>query len=559
MSSFDIEEHGDGVLKAHNNLNAALTSLLHKPSFQRLQHVATFPPADRPNATVALQTQISQISHIMSRLEEWKTLQKELEHIYHQFNVVKGSLLSCLSPVGSMPHEIIQQVAEFAVDSPRHTRQILTLSHVCRKWRQAVFDISNLFTSPDWLHWPSTTRHDWLARAGERTLEARLAAYEPGKEISLPVEAVFEAITPFMNRLRTLGLQLGPRGDSTSQEALAFELMFRSPMPCVEAINISGAYDWSAGFDPILMPRLRSLHCSELQLTCAPSGSVTWFQSLGWRVHTQSDLGRLFDVLELQQNAFHLTLYAHPRHGFDNPLTLYPPRDPPFAHLTSLRLHGFCGLDEQWFNTLIVQFRAPQLRSLELFEMSWEVFDILVTDMPKVASSNVRSLLIAGFDQISLRRFFSALSPQIPDSDAGRDLPFPNLEQLIFQDLQYTDPALAEAAVDALIPCVAPRKGVLKSLVLPATLAPKLSDISDASAGLVDENKGKAKQTKENDGSGEDGGDDESEEAEPPDVKSLTLEEELSLQEASGLSKIEYLYILDHHGYDLPQPFYFSP
>ena len=71
-----------------------------------------------------------------------------------------------------LPIELLQDIISLAVPYPRddyHTT--LRLSQVSKRFRDAVLDISRLFTEPKWIRWPVPLLELWCQRACNNPIE----------------------------------------------------------------------------------------------------------------------------------------------------------------------------------------------------------------------------------------------------------------------------------------------------------------------------------------------------------------------------------------------------
>ncbi|KAF8311207.1 hypothetical protein DL93DRAFT_2083657, partial [Clavulina sp. PMI_390] len=367
--------HWETINQAQTSLLGALSQALDSPSLNHFQPLLTYTPPDRPQARDATTKLITDLSAVIRQLEALRLLQEELGKLYWKCKSIKSALVSCISPIGSLPDEIIQSIIELAIESPSQTPQVMALSHVCRKWRRLVLDASSLFVAPDWLCWPSELRDIWVSRSGKHLLEARISEKRSTREAQYRLETVFSALQPRAERLRTMRLQLGDRYQEIPD---SLEDFFKSPMPNIEIIVISGGRNGQATLEAASMPRLHTLHSSELQLSVV--GKFESLQNLGWRVYAPIELHRLSEVTRQQSVDFHLTIFAHTSEGLEESLSMYPLLGQEYwAHLFSLRIHGFMGDDYEWFDSLISQIHAPRLRSLELLEMGHQVLRALLS------------------------------------------------------------------------------------------------------------------------------------------------------------------------------------
>ncbi|KAF8302525.1 hypothetical protein DL93DRAFT_496014 [Clavulina sp. PMI_390] len=523
----------DAIDTAHNALHRSITSILREPSFTQTQHVLALIPSERERASTTIKGRKGQVSDCKHRLEIAQQTLKELETLCTS---VENGLDMCLQPIGGLPQELVQHIVYFAVESPRKARQIMTLSQVSRAWRDAVFTMPRLFVSPDW-GWAPNVLQSWLARAGTRPLHPYIALTDSDSESLL--DKLSKAVTPQLQRVQTLHIEVQGYFDSGFPSSFS-ELFQRHPLPLVETLIITGKGPGRISIDTDQSPRLRTLHSSGIPIALLPEGKHN-LNSLGWRVQTIEDTKLLANAAASQTVPFHLTIYAHPSEVIDSSLMIEPESRTAdcWRNVISLRLHGFCGRDSEQIGSLISQLEMPNLVSLELIELSYEVFSILVETMPLVTSRRVENLLMACVERttVSPKNFFGPLSDT--KRRKNTELPFPNLAQFALRDFLSEERCDWSNDFDSIKTFVEARRGILKQLILPTRFRPVAPppDLQPQASSETDSD---------------------SPPRPPPAPKeALTFGQEASLLEAGGVKEVLYDFTIDHHGFDVKPPRYF--
>ncbi|KAF8285321.1 hypothetical protein DL93DRAFT_2174424 [Clavulina sp. PMI_390] len=287
-----------------NDLSSSINSALRDPSFSQAQHVLTLTPSRRERASAAIKDRKDQVSDYKHRLEVARSSLTELETLCAS---VLNILDMCLHPIGALPQELVQHIAHFTVESPRSARQIMTLSQVCQTWRAAIFTMPKLFVSPD-RGWAPDVLNLWLARAGTRVPHSRISVTD--SESQDIVDKVSQAITPYLQRVQTLHVEVhGYTHDSSFPSS--FSEIFRShPLPLLESPIITDQGSGAIVLNSDQAPRLRTLYSSGRPIALLSGGKLA-LRSLGWRVKSLEDIKTLATAAASQTNPFHLTIYAH--------------------------------------------------------------------------------------------------------------------------------------------------------------------------------------------------------------------------------------------------------
>ncbi|KAF8280598.1 hypothetical protein DL93DRAFT_1520691 [Clavulina sp. PMI_390] len=115
-------------------------------------HVLRQPSMERPSTREFIALARKSISTCQMHVASISNI---LDRVLSICSNLDRSLHSCINPIESLPTELIQHIAEFAVESPSNCRRTLDLACVCKTWNTAIFSLSELFTDPDWVNWPA--------------------------------------------------------------------------------------------------------------------------------------------------------------------------------------------------------------------------------------------------------------------------------------------------------------------------------------------------------------------------------------------------------------------
>ncbi|KAF8320450.1 hypothetical protein DL93DRAFT_2164058 [Clavulina sp. PMI_390] len=511
------------VQVAHEALLKSISLTLQSPRFTQLRHAwSTFDIPERKRAIGSINDLTAQVLECRQQVE---SLQSTLDEIRTLCVSAEGALGMCLNPVMALPAELIQHIARFVVEAPRKTKQIVTLAQVSRMWRSVIFDMSELFISPDWT-WAGKILEPWIARARGRLLEAHVIIRDESK-------VALTSLSPYLSRLQRLYL-VSEDADALHQAGWQ-ELILQHSMPVVTNIHLRGTVNKRLSIDPSKTPLLHTLH-SVATPTAFASGenreADLRLQNLGWRVHSNEDFQRLTEAVALQNIDFHLTLFAHQRSPLPDAFVLERRRPDLWSHLSSLRIHGFVGRDAEFFGTLVQHLDAPNLRSVELVDITISVLknnlndwgSILHANQPSVTNAGIERLLIASVDTKGAMKIL--LQPFI-DDDLRDDMKLAayNIREFAFYDFDKSSPNVWEMHMESLNTFVQARKGALKRLVLPHSVQPTSDKITRSEESTTSYGR-------------------------------LTSAEVSALYEQGGLEEISYCYTLDHHGFEGPYPRY---
>ena len=104
---------------------------------------------------------------ITETVDEVKTVQGELSNLQSYLISSHTMITNRHSLPGMLPIELLQKIISLAVPTPGDYDYyiILRLSQVSKRFRDAVLDISGLFTKPDWNRWPIPILELWCQRA----------------------------------------------------------------------------------------------------------------------------------------------------------------------------------------------------------------------------------------------------------------------------------------------------------------------------------------------------------------------------------------------------------
>ncbi|KAF8302526.1 hypothetical protein DL93DRAFT_2173205 [Clavulina sp. PMI_390] len=500
----------DDLHNAQEDLFQAISSTLQSPAFTQPQHLLMFLPSAQNQARADINDLKTQIFYCRKRLTEVKKKFQDLDDLCRSANNV---LDMATNPIAALPMELLQHIVDLTIRSPRDFTQIIRLSHVSCVWRAAVLGMPALFTIPDW-SWPTHTLSEWLSRAGTRPLQVQITI--PGGVSSYSqFDKTCQAIIPYLGQVQTIQIDSqSPHYDAPP----SFEDFFqRHSLRRLEGVSITGRTPWSLWMDLNSAPSLRTLHVTEVSI--ALSGGPLQLKSLGWRVRTPEELGHLVNAAASQTTPFHLTIYAHISNSIRQSLSIKQRPAGCWSKVSSLRLHGFCGQDDLYIESLISQLEMPNLVSLELVELNYPVFANVMEALPTVTSIRVERLLIACTDTavISTNKFLEPLCNVERRGD--NNIPLPNIYEFALRDFDAQGPCEWLATFDTLQSFLRQREGILKRFVLPSTLRPsrrRLERMFRFEGGMYDvDNLGV--------GSTE---------------RSLTVDQELLLREAGKLSEV---------------------
>src|ERR1700733_9501151 len=121
-----------------------------------------------PASTNSLIQAISEAEH------EIETTQNELSSVRAYLAHNRVIVTNWSSSLATLPYELIQEIASYAIDPPHQHREIMWLSHVSKRWREAVLAMPQLFTAANWNAWPHPLVELWCQRAGTRPLNILL-------------------------------------------------------------------------------------------------------------------------------------------------------------------------------------------------------------------------------------------------------------------------------------------------------------------------------------------------------------------------------------------------
>ncbi|KAF8316047.1 hypothetical protein DL93DRAFT_2166289 [Clavulina sp. PMI_390] len=507
----------DTIEAVISELSRSVISTFHDPSFTQAEHILTLIPTQRERASAAINVCKAEVSRCKQQLDATQQRLRELENLCIS---IENGLDTCLSPIGALPLELVQHIAHFTVESPRHARQIMVLSQVSPKWRAAIFTMSRLFVAPNW-GWAEDVLASWLSRTGTRLLHPYIAVDDSDSGKSLDIFS--QTILPYLHRTQSLHIKLD--GYSKDSEfPSSFSEMFQSrSLPLLESLIITGQGLGKFSLNPDQTPHLQTLHSSGRPLVLL-SEQKPVFNSLGWRVKSTEDVKSLAGAAASQTAPFHLTMYAHRSKTVDYRLTVGPELRAAdcWKHVTSLRLHGFRGRDQERIRSLFRQLEMVNLVSLELIELSDKVFSILAEALPPVTSRSVEKIVIGCVERrkVSAKGFLEPMSTAKANDDG--ELPFRNLCQFALCDFRPEEPCDWENDFEA-IKTFRPNH-------------PPPDEPGDPISGT--ENGSEPHPT-------------------PTAKGSLTLANELSLVEVGSLEEIKYDLIIENHGFDVKLPHYY--
>ncbi|KAF8320451.1 hypothetical protein DL93DRAFT_2094355 [Clavulina sp. PMI_390] len=449
------------VQVAHEALLKSVSLALQSPCFTQVRHVwSTFDIPERKRAVESINSLTAQILECRQQIESF---QITLDEIHNLCISTEGALAMCANPIAALPAELVQRVARFVVETPRKAKQITTLAQVSRTWRSIMFDISEHFVAPDWT-WNREALEDWISRARGRAIEAHVIVRDGSNE-------ALASLSPYLSRLQCLHL-VSEDAESLHQAGWQ-EMIFQHSMPMMTSINIAGVGNELMYIDPSQTPMLHTLHSVATPIAFGSSEEKSInlrLRNLGWRVHNNADLQNLIDAVSLQTVDFHLTMYAHQNIPLPAPFMLERRHPSCWNHLASLRIHGFVNEDHQFFMSLVHYLDAPNLRSLELVDITLSVLRRFAAELA-LTNARIERLLIATVDTKGVMK--NLLQPFITDNhrDDAKLVAY-NIREFVLCDFDESSPNLWELDIISFKAFVKARNGTLKRLVLPSSLQP---------------------------------------------------------------------------------------
>ena len=165
---------GDPVLwQAFYQAKDALISALREAPL--VYQAPSGPQAGQDTDSVPVSAFLQCITEAVCEVE---TVQSELSSLRSHLFRSHATITNRHSLPGMLPIELLQKIISLAVPDPGdydyHT--ILWLSQVSKRFRDAVLDISGLFTDPDWIRWPVPLLELWCQRA--RTSPITICVYD---------------------------------------------------------------------------------------------------------------------------------------------------------------------------------------------------------------------------------------------------------------------------------------------------------------------------------------------------------------------------------------------
>ena len=108
---------------------------------------------------------------ITETVHEVETVQSELSSL--RSHLIRGSAIitNRHSLAGMLPIELVREIISLAIPYRDNYHRILRLSQVSKRFRDAILDISGLFTKPDWIRWPVPLLELWCQRARTNPIE----------------------------------------------------------------------------------------------------------------------------------------------------------------------------------------------------------------------------------------------------------------------------------------------------------------------------------------------------------------------------------------------------
>jgi len=202
------------------------------------------------------------------------------------------SLRNRLAPISRIPPEVLTLIPDF-LDTRFCDRNVITLSHVCRAWREMFISRSSLWSNFNCVNADKT--RVYFERSGSSPINLRLRR---GLGLS-SLYAFLQIIPQAICRLKSLSV-------STEAEDLQETISYLShPAPLLETLDIDGGrYDGPQYF-PVLAPTifngdlssLRRLHL-ECVRTELPWKNMANLTSFTLNTSSVGNLGQLLDFFE---------------------------------------------------------------------------------------------------------------------------------------------------------------------------------------------------------------------------------------------------------------------
>jgi len=159
---------------SHQARDALLNALREVPS---VNDIYVHPPpikAIPPASTKSLIQAISEAEH------EIETAQNELSSVRSYLAHSHAIVTNWSSSLATLPYELIQDIVSYIIATPWRreikwlSREIMWLSRVSKRWREAVLAMPRLFTTANWNTWPHPLIELWCQRAGTQPLNISL-------------------------------------------------------------------------------------------------------------------------------------------------------------------------------------------------------------------------------------------------------------------------------------------------------------------------------------------------------------------------------------------------
>jgi hypothetical protein len=152
----------------HQAKDALLNALREVPSVNDI-HVTPPPIGAVPPASMnSLIQAISEAEH------EIEIAQNELSSVQSYLAHSRAIVTNWSSSLAMLPYKLVQEIVAYAIITPDQQHRIMWLSHVSKRWREAVLAMPWLFTTADWNAWPCPLVELWCQRAGTQPLNISL-------------------------------------------------------------------------------------------------------------------------------------------------------------------------------------------------------------------------------------------------------------------------------------------------------------------------------------------------------------------------------------------------
>jgi hypothetical protein len=317
--------------------------------------VLSFPPSPRHAVQTGTNKLISSLQEIERELD---VIEQEVKQVRESISQRRAAAEMSLQPIGALPSDVIREIVLRAIDGPHSRRQILHLSHVSRRWREAVIGVSALFTAADWDKWPVWLVDIWCSRASHHLLKVCLRHSLRSRQGTAPTPSWHALLPRLSMQVSHLKVVVSPYPGMSMNDAARGVLDFQ--MPSLKHLVVHSASDVPAEFhlQPENVPTLRVLELANLRPSIrTPLTSVTDLLYSALSFHALWNY--LPQILSKLPNLQHLEL------------DVVDAADVPGSGHHHIILPSLISLEVRWFSPtytlpLFDAFSLPSLQSLVL-------------------------------------------------------------------------------------------------------------------------------------------------------------------------------------------------